>query len=118
MGSLSETVSRVAGAVAAPVRLLGRALGYAVSLVLLVLALAVVVTACTLAWLLVFHAVDLTVGLSVLAPPGVLGAVGLPEIINGIPLFYPMVLGILTSLLVGLPTAARETDFSPPILPY
>ncbi len=116
MGRLSELVSLAVSAVAVPFRLAGRAAGYLVALGLVAAAAAVVVAACTFGWLLVLSVVDLTVGVP-LEPLGLVTVVGLPAAVNGVPLLYPVVLGVLTSVGLGWPSVGRETEFSPPITP-
>ncbi|MFB6161647.1 MAG: hypothetical protein ABEJ61_10815 [Haloferacaceae archaeon] len=117
MDSVAQTVARVLSAAVAPVRCLGRSVGHLVALAL-VLAVPVVVSACAFAWLLVFHSVRLTVGLTFGDPLGVVTAVGLPGAVNGVPLLYLQIPGVPTALLLGWPAVDRDASFSPPTLPY
>ncbi|MFB6205077.1 MAG: hypothetical protein ABEJ05_00915 [Haloglomus sp.] len=116
MGRVSEFASKASDAIVTPFRLAGRGIGYLIALALIAAAAAVVVAACTFVWVLALFVVDLAVGFP-LEPLGVVARFGLPAVVNGVPLVYPLALGVLSSLALGFPSADRETDFSPPIIP-
>ena len=98
-----------------PFRLVGRAFGYLIASVLLLAVPVVLLAATTAVWYLPFVLVESTVGL----PGGTVGlleAVGVPPVVAGVPLLYPLAAGAVTSLLLGWPDPDYDGDFDPPLL--
>lgn len=95
----------------------GAVVGIVVTLVAIAVGLGVTAGVTGVLWLVVLMIVDQVVGLPTVTL-GVAEAVGLPAVVNGVPLLYAGVLGLVSSVVFGAlssgdGTASRPATYDP-----
>ncbi|MFB6253058.1 MAG: hypothetical protein ABEI06_00445 [Halobacteriaceae archaeon] len=118
MGRTTDALQKILRIFLLPIKLIFELLGSVIAIFLLLLVPVVVVAATTMAWYLPFYIIERVVNLPLLIESNYMNMIGMSATVAGVPVIYPLSLGILTAILIGWPDPDYESDIDSTIFQW